>query len=134
MKRRIAFSAAVALTMFLTASAQPQQPSKGGYGPRGYEERVAVRGKTTIQTAAGPKSVDLTVESIAIPNGSTVKLDFPEKGFILLQNAGAAITISVGDVRRKPREGEWMSIPLPASIVLTTDDDTVVLEAIIVRE
>jgi hypothetical protein len=117
---------AVVFGLALMAAAQQTEP--------GYREHVAVRGKTTIRTAAGAKSVDLTVESLIIPNDRKVTVRLPERGFALFQFFGGEAEVIIGDQRRKPLEGEWVTVALPARVVIATGGDTANVDVILIGE
>ena len=125
MRARVIVSAAV-LGLTLMAAAQPTN--------RGYDVQVVLRGRTTIKTPSGPKTLDVTVETIAVPNGREVTLALPERGFALFQHFGGDVEIRVNGERRKPPEGGWVTVPLPATVVIATGGDTVDLDAIILGE
>lgn len=123
-------AAALGLALFAGAMAQ-QRPDDD---KRGYDERVAVRGQTTIRTREGRKSVGVTVSKIAVTGGKVVTLELPEKGFAIFQHRAAEVEIRINNTRRELREGEWITVPLPAKVVIATEDDTALLDAIIVTE
>ncbi len=116
------------LTLFAGATAQQPKPQ------RGYDQRVALRGTTTIRTLRGPKRLDVTVAKIAVPGGGNATLELPEKGMVILQHRAGDVTLTIGDTKRRLQEGEWVTIALPAKVTLTPEDDTVLLDAIVVAE
>jgi hypothetical protein len=118
--------AATVLGLTLFAGTMAQQ--------RGYDQRVAARGTITIRTTRGPKALGLTVTKISVPGGTTATLELPEKGMIILQHRAGDVTLTTGETKRRLQEGEWVTIALPARVVLTPEDDTALLDAIVVAE
>ena len=122
--------AATALGLTLFARATAQQPDS----KRGYDERVALRGTTTIRTSQGPKTVGVTVAKISVPGGGRATLELPEKGMVILQHRAGDVTLTIGGTKQRLQEGQWVTIALPATVVLTPEDDTALLDAIVVAE
>jgi hypothetical protein len=121
--------AATVLGMTLFAGATAQQPK-----PQSYDQRVALRGTTTIRTTQGPRTVGVTVSKIAVPGGVVATLELPEKGMVILQHRAGDVMLTVGETKRRLQEGEWVTIALPAKVTLTPEDDTALLDAIVVAE
>jgi hypothetical protein len=63
-----------------------------------------------------------------------VRIPLPEKGFVVLQHRAGELALTINEKRSEPREGEWLTVPLPASVVLATEDDSVLIDLIILEE
>lgn len=135
MKHRAVFLfAALGLTLFAGATAQQKTAGNRYDDKRGYDEDVALRGKTTISTGRGPKTLNVVVSTIIVAGGREVVVALPEKGFAVFQHRGGEVEMRINDTRRTPLEGEWVSVPLPAKVVLATKGDTADLDLIILGE
>lgn len=130
-------SSSVVVVLVLLANAvwaQPPQlttPMLQG----GYSEAVAFEGKTTVQTRQGPKAVRIVMKKLRInAGGRTARVPLPEKGFVIFQHRAGALEMMIGQKRREPLEGEWMTVRLPETVILKTADDSVLIDAIIFVE
>jgi glucose/arabinose dehydrogenase len=137
-----AIAAAIAVTTAVSApAAQHTQPAAAPNAPaapiarEGYREGIAYEGRVTIKTNKGPKTLNLVVKKLMIDNRQkNVKLVLPAKGTVILQHRAGEVEIAIGDKRRAPLEGERFTINLPQSVVVTTRDDAVLIDAIVISE
>jgi len=137
MSARILSSSVVVFLLVLLASAvsaqspQPTTPMLQG----GYSEAVAFEGKATIQTRQGPKAVQIVLKKLRInAGGRTARVPLPEKGFVIFQHRAGALEMMIGQTRREPLEGEWLTVTLPETVILKTADDSVLIDSIIFVE
>lgn len=137
MNWRILSSSVVVFVLVLLAKAgwaQPPQPTAPML-QGAYSEAVAFEGKATVQTRQGPKAVQIVLKKLRInAGGRTAQVPLPEKGFVIFQHRAGALEMMIGQTRREPLEGEWLTVRLPETVILKTADDSVLMDAIILVE
>ncbi len=112
------------------AAQQPAPPQQAG-----YRERVEYQGQTTVQTSRGPKLLTIAMKKLTFETRQrSIRLPLPQKGLVILQHRAGEVEIVIGPRRRKPLEGERITITLPQSVLVNTADDTVSIDIIIVSE
>ncbi len=130
-------SAAVCMLVLLAraVSAQPPAQPATAAPPAAYTEAVAFEGKATVHTRQGPKAVSIVMKKLGISGGRrSVPVPLPAKGLAIFQHRAGAVELTIGQTRRAPLEGEWLTVTLPETVIVTTADDSVLIDAIIVAE
>jgi hypothetical protein len=113
-----------------------QQQERGLFAKRdGYEQADFGSQVLTIKTASGTKSLRLSISKLrVVENRKTASIRLPSEGTALLQHAAGRAHVSVAGERFDPFEGEWLRFALPADLRIGVDDDSVLLELIVIEE
>jgi len=91
-------------------------------------------GEVTFSTPGGERTLKVALKQLQMHGGARVELPLPEKGMLLLQHRAGDVKLSAGRTEFKPIEGEWMTIDLPEGVTLSTEDDSALVDAIVVSE
>jgi hypothetical protein len=133
---RVLSVAAVALSLFAGAP-RAQQPDRRPPAPSKdvYSERVVFEGSTTIQTGTGPKQLSIVIKKVRIEGGrKSAKLPLLDQGFAILQHRAGTLEVTLGEQRSKPLEGEWLTVALPQTVTVQSEDDTAQFDLIVLTE
>jgi hypothetical protein len=109
--------------------------------------------QTASQTRAGYEQVRLGSEDVAITirgekktlrvafsklrmaqAGAMAPIKLTGDGLALIQHSAGQAKLIVGNERFEPFEGEWLRLPLPAEFSLGTENDSIVLDMILIEE
>ena len=125
---------ALLLAAIPTSSAQQQE--RGRFAPRdGYEQADFGSQILTIKTSNGNKSLRISISKLrVVENRKTASIRLPSAGTVLVQHATGRAHVSVAGERFDPFEGEWLRFPLPADLRIGVDDDSVLLDLIVIEE
>ena len=118
-----------------TVPAQERDPAT--FQPRqGYEQKTLGGVELKITTREGPKTVRLSLHKLRIVGGGPeTRLQLPGRGLALLQHRAGEARVGLGGAERfVPLEGEWMRLPLPARLGVGTEDDSVLMDLILIEE
>jgi len=126
----------LALLIVIVPLSSAQQQERGLFAQReGYEQADYGSQVLTIKTASGSKSLRLSISAVrVVANRKFASIRLPSEGMALLQHAGGRAHVSVAGERFDPFEGEWLRFSLPADLKIGVDDDSVVLDLIVVEE
>jgi hypothetical protein len=102
--------------------------------PVELRESPYFEGEVTFLTADGERTLRVSVKQLQLDGGARVELPLPERGMVVLQHRAGGVTLNAGQTEFEPLEGEWMTIDLPEALSLSTEDDAVLIDAIIVSE
>lgn len=126
----------LALLIATVSVSTAQQQERGLFAQReGYEQADFGSQVLTIKTAGGSKSLRLSISSLrVVSNSKTISIRLPSEGTALLQHAAGRAHVSVAGESFDPIEGEWLRFALPADLRIGVDDDSVLLDLIVVEE
>jgi len=113
-----------------------QQQERGRFAQRdGYEQADFGSQILTIKTPKGSKSIRLSISTLrVVENRKTASIHLPSQGTVLMQHAAGRAHVSVAGERFDPFEGEWLKFALPADLRIGVDDDSVLLDLIVLEE
>jgi len=113
-----------------------QQQERGRFVQRdGYEQADFGSQVLTIKTPGGMKSLRLSISQLrVVENRKTTRIRLPSAGTALVQHAAGRAHVSVAGERFDPFEGEWLRFALPAELQIGVDDDSVLLDLIVLEE
>lgn len=120
----------------LTGLADAQREDRAPFLPRdGYEEARFGGEDVTIKTRDGSKMLHVSVAKIRIAQtAKPAVIHLPGAGLALFQHAAGRAKVVAAREQFEPLEGEWLRLPLPAELSIGTDEDTLVLDLILVEE
>lgn len=101
----------------------------------GYDESRFGSYTVMIQTARGEKALRVSFAKLRVVAGkglATIRL--PERGLVLLQPTAGAAQVQIGREKFAALEGEWLRLPLPTTLVVSTDDDSILMDALLIEE
>jgi hypothetical protein len=126
----------VAGALLFSASAPAQAQTPGLFLKRqGYEQADFSAQTLKFKARDGDKTVRVTVSKVRLPErAKAVPIELPKRGLALVQHAAGTVMVATGQESLEPLEGEWLRIPLPAALQISTDKDTVLLDLVIVEE
>ena len=126
----------LALLIALVPVSTAQNQERGLFAQReGYEQADFGSQVLTIKTASGSKSLRLSISTLrVVSNRKVASIRLPSEGTALLQHAAGRAHVSVAGERFDPFEGEWLRFALPADLKIGVDDDSVLLDLIVVEE
>jgi hypothetical protein len=113
-----------------------QQQERGRFAQReGYEQADFGSQVLTIKTASGTRSLRVSIAKLrVVENRKTASIRLPSEGTALVQHAAGRAHVSVAGERFDPFEGEWLRFALPADLRIGVDDDSGLLDLIVVEE
>ena len=83
----------------------------------------------------GGKGRQVLLQQFSIePRRRDIRLDLPVRGLLLIQLRAGALTTVIGSERQRRLEGEWWTVSPPSALGLETDDDTVVIDTILIAD
>lgn len=127
-------SAALLLVTVQISSAQQQ--NTGQFATReGYDQADFGTQVLTIKTKSGNKSLRVSLSKLRVAeNRKTVAVLLPKQGTALLQHAAGTANISVGNERFSPLEGEWLRLTLPTDLRVGIEDDSILMDLIVIED
>lgn len=134
MKATITGSCLVLLMATMSVSSA-QQPERGAFARQeGYEQADFGAQVLTIKTASGEKSLRISMSQLrVVENRKTAAIRLPAEGTALVQQAAGRAHVSVAGERFDPYEGEWLRLALPTELRIGVDDDSVLLDLIVIE-
>ena len=129
MNMRPTFSTLLLLGLAASAMAQDYERT-----PVELRESPFFDGEVTFLTPSGERTLKVTVKQLQLDGGANVELPLPEKGMVVLQHRAGDIRLNAGGAEFEPLEGEWMTIDLPERVILSTEDDAALVDAIVVSD
>ncbi len=97
-------------------------------------ESLFFEGEVTFSTPAGERTLRVTLKQLQLDGHARVELTLPEEGMVVLQHRAGDVKLAADRTEFEPLEGEWMTIDLPEDVTLSTEDDTALVDAIVVSE
>jgi hypothetical protein len=100
-----------------------------------YDESRFGSYTVTIKTTRGEKALRVSFAKLRVVAGkgpATIKL--PERGLVLLQPTAGAAQMQIGREKFAALEGEWLRLPLPTTLIVSTDDDSILMDALLIEE
>jgi hypothetical protein len=113
-----------------------QQQDRGRFTARdGYEQADFGSQALTIKTRSGNKSLRVSLSKLRIAESrKTSAIRLPQAGTALVQHAAGTAHVNVAGERFDPLEGEWLRLVLPADLRIGTDEDSVLLDLIVIED
>ncbi len=125
----------VVLALAAVQISSAQQQEAGRFAARdGYDQADFGTKALTIKTRSGSKSLRVSLSKIRVESRKTAAISLPKQGTALLQHAAGTANVSAGGERFAPLEGEWMRLTLPAELRVGTEDDSILMDLIVVEE
>ena len=136
MKIFISRLSVLTLLMFLAVTSGGQNEERTSFQQRGdYEEARFGGGDVTITTRAGTKNLHVSLSTVRVAQTEkSATLRWTGHGLALLQHATGAKNVTVGKESFEPLESEWLRVPLPAEFSTRTDNNTILLDVILIEE
>ena len=124
------------LMIALVPVSTAQKQERGLFTQRdGYEQADFGSQVLTIKTSSGSKTLRVSLSTLrVVENRKTASIRLPSQGIALLQHAAGTAHVSVAGERFDPLEGEWLRFVLPADLRIGVDDDSVLLDLIVVED
>ena len=126
---------ALALAL-LAAPAAGQRAEQTSFEQRdGYEEARFGSEEVTITTRAGEKKLRISLSTLRVAQaGKMAQVKLPASGLALLQHAAGEARVTAGRESFEPLEGEWLRLVLPTTLSLGIEDDSILLDLILIEE
>jgi hypothetical protein len=126
----------VAGALLISLSAVAQEPRSGVFLKRqGYEQAEFNVQTLKFKARGGEKTVRVTVSKVRVSEAANnVAIELPKRGLALLQHAAGKVTVATDQETFEPLEGEWLRIPLPATLRITTEKDTALIDLVVIEE
>ena len=122
--------------LLISLSAVAQEARSGVYLKRqGYEQAELNVQTLKFKASGGEKTVRVTVSKVRVSEAANnVPIELPKRGLALVQHAAGKVTVATDQETFEPLEGEWLRIPLPATLRLTTEKDTALIDLVVIEE
>lgn len=137
-RRRLQLILAAALLALAATPPGAQQRERATFEPRkgGYEAKTLGTVELEVSTRDGPRAVRLSLLKLRIVGGErNAQVQLPSRGLALLQHRAGEAEVGLGREKRfVPLEGEWMRLPLPTRLAVGTEDDSVLMDLIVIEE
>ena len=126
----------VALLLAAVQLSSAQQQNAGEFVKReGYDQADYTTQTLTVKTRNGNKSVRVSMSKIRVSESrTTATIRLPQQGTALLQHAAGKANVSFASERFSPLEGEWLRLMLPTDLRVGIDDDTVLMDLIVIED
>ena len=113
-----------------------QQQERGRFAQRErYEQADFGSQVLTIKTPNSNKSLRLSISKLrVVENRKTAFIRLPSEGTALVQHGAGRAHLSVAGEQFDPFEGEWLKFALPTDLRIGVDDDSVLLDLIVIEE
>jgi hypothetical protein len=127
---------AAAMLLAAAASAQSQTDDHASFKARdGYEQARFGGEDVTIRTRDGTKTLHVSFDKLRVAQtGKSAAIKLPGQGLALVQHTAGTAKFAARAEKFEPLEGEWLRLPLPAEFTLGTDDDSILLDLILIEE
>lgn len=117
------------------APAQEQQPPREPIFGHRLDQFERFSGETTIRTADGDRNVRVDVRNWIIGSGMRIdELPLPFRGLMVVQLRGGELTTVIDDERQERLEGEIWTVPAGVAMRLETEDDSAIVQTVVVGE
>lgn len=116
------------LALAVGAVAQVQAP------PVELRESPFFEGEIVVETQDGPRTLNVEIKQFQLDGNARIELELPASGMVMFQHRAGEVKLSSGPTEFVPLEGEWMTIDLPEQVTLSTEQDTALVDVILVRE
>jgi hypothetical protein len=129
--RRLRFAMLSLPILFVPALGVAQAPTPAQNNPR-VNMQTLFDGRLPA-LKSGDRSRPIVLRQFTIEGHQrAVRLDFPDRGLLLVQlQAGQLVTIINGE-RRMRIEGEWWTVSPPSAMQVETADDTAVIDTTLI--
>jgi hypothetical protein len=126
----------VAGALLISFSALAQDTRTGVFLKRqGYEQAELTVQTLKFKARGGEKTVRVTVSKVRVLEAAKdVPVELPKRGLALIQHAAGKVTVGTEQETFEPLEGEWLRIPLPATLRVTTEKDTALIDLVVIEE
>jgi len=120
----------------IAVSALAQPEDRAPFQARdGYDEARYGSQELTIRTRTGDRTVRVSFSKLRV--AQTAKpaiIRWQGPGLGLVQHAAGKARVVVRGEQFEPLEAEWLRIALPAQLSISTNDDTVQLDLVLIEE
>ena len=122
--------------LLISLSAVAQEARSGVFLKRqGYEQAELNVQTLKFNARGGEKTVRVTVSKVRVSEAANnVPIALPKRGLALVQHAAGKVTVATDQETFEPLEGEWLRIPLPATLRVTTEKDTALIDLVVIEE
>jgi hypothetical protein len=122
--------------LLISLSAVAQDARSGVFLQRqGYEQAEFNVQTLKFKARGGEKTVRVTVSKVRVSEAAKdVPIELPKRGLALVQHAAGKVTVATDQETFEPLEGEWLRIPLPATLRVTTEKDTALIDLVVIEE
>jgi hypothetical protein len=122
--------------LLISLSAVAQEARSGVFLKRqGYEQAELNVQTLEFKARGGEKTVRVTVSKVRVSEAAkNVPIELPKRGLALVQHAAGKMTVATDQETFEPLEGEWLRIPLPATLRITTEKDTALIDLVVIEE
>jgi hypothetical protein len=122
--------------LLISWSAVAQEARSGVFLKRqGYEQAEFNVQTLKFKARGGEKTVRVTVSKVRVSEAAkNVPIELPKRGLALIQHAAGKVTVATDQETFEPLEGEWLRIPLPATLRVTTEKDTALIDLVVIEE
>ena len=126
MSRPVVIAASIALILSSLAFAQER--------PAPYSRTERFVGTLTLRRPQ-PRQVSVAIHHWIIRSRQQIAaLELPVKGLAIVQLRGGSVVTTVGGERRKRTEGEFWTVPAGTAMGVETEDDSAILQTVVVAE
>jgi hypothetical protein len=125
-----------ACALLISLSAVAQEARSGAYLKRqGYEQAELNVQTLKFKARGGEKTVRVTISKVRVSEAAKdVPIELPKRGLALVQHSAGKVTVATDQETFEPLEGEWLRIPLPATLRVTTEKDTALIDLVVIEE
>lgn len=122
--------------LLITFSAVAQDARTGMFLKRqGYEQAELTVQTLKFRARGGEKTVRVTVSKVRVLEAAKdVPVELPKRGLALIQHAAGKVAVRTDQETFEPLEGEWLRVPLPATLRVTTEKDTALIDLVVIEE
>jgi hypothetical protein len=126
----------VAGALLISFSAVAQDARTGMFLKRqGYEQAELTVQTLKFKARGGEKTVRVTVSKVRVLEAAKdVPVELPKRGLALVQHAAGKVAVTTAQETFEPLEGEWLRVPLPATLRVTTEKDTALIDLVVIEE
>ncbi len=111
----------------------PREAQEARILPPEVRPRQRFAGELSIRTAEGPRPVRVEIYDWSISGGQEIDdLPLETRGFMIMQLRAGEVTTILDGERRERIEDEVWTVREGASLTLVTEDDTAVLQTIVI--
>ena len=122
--------------LLISHPAVAQETRSGVYQKRqGYDQAELNVQTLKFKGRDGEKTVRVTLSQVRVSEAANnVPVELPNRGLALVQHAAGKVAVATGQETFQPLEGEWLRIPLPATLRLSTEKDTALIDLVVIEE
>jgi len=90
-------------------------------------------GEVTINTRDGPRTLQVNLAQFRLDGGEQIDMPLPATGMVLIQHRSGDVVFASEQTRFEPTEGEWVTLDLPSALRLSSDDDSVLVDVVVIE-